>query len=100
MSVPIIGKEKVTDPKDTFIAELMGCIGENAEVFRAIIQDVMEVRARLELPEHSLQARLLLKIAEVAESALSDEPLAGALSRIESGLVTKYLNWLKFTTQQ
>ena len=110
-NVPILGQEpepqqQQGDQRNMLIAELMTVVSYNAEVYKAISDDVTDALSRIDLPDHSLQKRLLRSIGEACTEALTTDPMAGALLRMEAGLVSKFIRFViktaedDFTTEE
>jgi hypothetical protein len=103
-NVPILGQEPEPqqpqgDQRNMLIAELMTVVSYNAEVYKAISDDVTGALARIDLPDHSLQKRLLRSIGEACTEALTTDPMAGALLRMEAGLVSKFIRFVIKTAE-
>jgi len=103
-NIPIIGQPQEpeqqyqSDPRTALIMELMAVVSHCSDVLKAIQSDTKAAIERLDMPDHSLVVRLLTKIENIAEDALTSDPIVGTLLRIEGAMVSKFIRWLEKTS--
>ena len=93
---PVRAPKNDEDPRNGLIMELMATVSRCTDVLVAIANDAKDALARLDnIPKHALQYRLLDRIQEIANEAVTSDPIVGCLLRMESAMVMRFLGQLE-----